>query len=163
MSAARPRVIFDCNVLLQAILNAGGPSRACVMLAVEHQILVMLSDDAISEAREVLGRHFVQVKRPDIAQDEIDELLGSLIYVAEILHDVPAVVSFPRDPKDEPYLDLCIAGKADYLLTRDRDLLDLTSDHSIEAKQFRQLTRNQLRIVDPVTFLRELHSNGVSR
>jgi uncharacterized protein len=154
----RPRVILDCNILLQAILNEAGPSRACVLLAVDHQILLVLSDDAISEAREVLGRRFVREKRPHTTQEQIDELLESLIYVAEILHHVPAVASFPRDPKDEPYLDLCIAGRADYLLTRDKDLLDLATDHSVEAKQFRQLTRNQLRILDPVAFLREFHS-----
>src|SRR6476620_8195716 len=92
-SAGRPRRVginerwtppchFDCNVFLQSLFNQAGPSRACVVLAQEHQVTLILSDEIISEAREVLGRHFVQRKRPGVTQQEIDELLDVLIYAA---------------------------------------------------------------------------------
>ena len=35
-----------------------------------------------------------------------------------------------RDPKDAKYVDLAIATKADFLVTRDKDLLDLREKES---------------------------------
>jgi predicted nucleic acid-binding protein len=59
------------------------------------------------------------------------------------------------DPTDEPYLDLAAAVKADYLVTRDEDLLTLMTGHSAFCKEFRQKTR-PLAILDPVMFLEAL-------
>ena len=60
------------------------------------------------------------------------------------------VPDFPRDPKDEPYINLALAANADYLVTRDNDLLDLMNDSDFR-QQFPGLT-----ILDPVAFLRVL-------
>ena len=57
-----------------------------------------------------------------------------------------------RDPDDEPYLNLAIAVSADYLVTRDNDLLDLMQDSAFRVR-FPSLT-----ILDPVTALRLLDS-----
>jgi predicted nucleic acid-binding protein len=46
-----------------------------------------------------------------------------------------------------PYLNLAIASNAAYLVTRDKDLLDLTQEAAFVARF------PQLRIVEPVTFL----------
>ena len=62
------------------------------------------------------------------------------------------VCDCPRDPGDEPYIDLAAAVQADYLVTRDNDLLSLATDHTTEAKQFRQRFPF-LRIVSPGEFL----------
>lgn len=65
---------------------------------------------------------------------------------------MPHAFDYPRDPDDEPYIDLAAAVKADFPVTRDKDLLSLMNDHLAEAKQFRQQFP-QIRIVDPVSFL----------
>ena len=39
-----------------------------------------------------------------------------------------------RDPDDEPYLNLAIAVSADYLVTRDNDMLDLMHDAAFAAQ-----------------------------
>ena len=41
---------------------------------------------------------------------------------------VPAIFTLIRDPDDEPYLNLAIAVSAEYLVTRDNDMLDLMKD-----------------------------------
>lgn len=50
---------------------------------------------------------FFDVLRPDV----------------RIVPEPPKVWKLPRDPDDEVYLDLASAVGADYLVTRDRDLL----------------------------------------
>lgn len=53
-------------------------------------------------------------------------------------------ITLARDPKDEPYLNLAAHSQADYLVSRDRDLLEADAI----AKKM-----PTLRIVDPVAFL----------
>jgi predicted nucleic acid-binding protein len=53
------------------------------------------------------------------------------------------------------YLNLAIAAKAAFLVSRDRDLLDLMTGHDAESKQFRQRFRF-LKVMEPGDFLKEV-------
>ena len=66
------------------------------------------------------------------------------------LRDAGRLCALARDPKDEPYVDLAAATRARYLVTRDKDLLDLMDDAAFR-QQFPGLT-----VIDPATLLREL-------
>ena len=59
-------------------------------------------------------------------------------------------VEYLRDPDDEPVLNLAIHVRADYLVVRDKDLLELATD-----RDFR-LLYSFLKIVTPAAFLQEL-------
>ena len=80
--------------------------------------------------------------------------------IAELWRSVPRIQTYGRDADDEPYLNLAIAAEADYVVTRDNDLLALATDHSIEARQFRQLTHNRLKIVTPGAALAAMALSG---
>ena len=67
--------------------------------------------------------------------------------VAQRIDPVPALFALPRDPDDEPYLNLAIAAGADYLVTRDNDMLDLMQDATFLAQH------PTLTILDPVAML----------
>jgi predicted nucleic acid-binding protein len=90
-----------------------------------------------------------------VTDELIAAFLARISFRAVFVRDVPRVFDHPRDPKDEPYIDLAAAVEADHLVTRDNDLLYLTTDHSIEAKQFRQRFPS-LRVLTPVDFLATL-------
>ena len=72
-----------------------------------------------------------------------------------MVRHVPRVFEYSRDPDDEPYLNLAIAARAAFLVSRDRDLLDLMTGHDAESKQFRQRFRF-LKVIEPVGFLNEI-------
>jgi predicted nucleic acid-binding protein len=61
-------------------------------------------------------------------------------------------LTYPRDPKDEKYVNLAIVAEADYIVSRDHDLLDLMTDFADEAKEFRQRYR-PLKVIEPTEFL----------
>ena len=69
--------------------------------------------------------------------------------MAEIHAAVPKTVSLERNHKDEPFLDLAVASGAAYLVTRDKDMLDLMADPGFTSRY------PGLRIVGPVELLRE--------
>ena len=70
-------------------------------------------------------------------------------HVAEVLPTVPRTVTLARDP-DEPYLNLAVASGAAYLVTRDRDMLDLMKDAAFVAQY------PDLKILSLVELLTEL-------
>ena len=66
------------------------------------------------------------------------------------VNNVPKRVNFPRDPNDADTINLAIERKADFIVSRDADLLDLNDDPT-----FRHLCPNT-RVVDPIEFMREI-------
>lgn len=68
------------------------------------------------------------------------------------LSNVPKSFELRRDPKDEKYIVLAVAVEASFLVSRDKDLLDLMNDAHPDSRDFRACFPH-LRILDPVAFL----------
>ena len=153
----RPRVVFDCNTSVQAVAYDDGPAAECLRLAESGLFELFVSRATLRELRRVLEYEEVLAISPSMTPERIGAFLERLTFRATLLRRVPHILDYPRDPKDEPYIDLASAAKADYLVSRDKDLLSLMTARSVIAKQFRQKTR-PLKVVDPVDFL-----NGIGR
>jgi len=67
------------------------------------------------------------------------------------------MIDISRDKKDNAYLNLCLKARADFLLTGDKDLLE------ISPKKLKSSGLNRLKIVSPDTFLSEPKKNGYRR
>ncbi len=102
----------------------------------------------------MLTRPKTQRRFPLLTGEWVEAFVQNIESKAVVLTGVPKAVALPRDPKDEPYLDLAIAAKAHYLVSRDLDLLDLMHDAS-----FRQ-SQPGLVILDPAAFLQEIARQG---
>ena len=153
--SGRLRAIFDCNTLIQAVAFENGPAARCVQLIESSRVELIFSRPTLVELRRVLGYDEVLAISPNMTSERIGAFLQRLSFRATLVRRIPHVVDYPRDPKDEPYINLAIAAKADYLVSRDNDLLALMTGHSAECKRFRQITR-PLRVVNPVAFLHAL-------
>jgi len=150
-----PGVVFDCNIYLQAAVRAHGPSFACLATAEAGVVRLFLSAGVLGEVSEVLKREKTRRKFPVLTLSRVDLFLRHIISIGSLVENVPAVFLYPRDPKDEAYLNLAIAAGADYLVSRDKDLLDLVRPDSPEGRSLLQIAQN-LQILDPVTFLRQI-------
>jgi putative PIN family toxin of toxin-antitoxin system len=144
------RVVFDCVILLQAAGRPAGPAAACLQAVRDGRLELFLSPDILAEVQDVLSRPKTLQKFPALTPEAVDMFLGDVAAHATTLQAVPKVFALARDPKDEPYVDLAAATRARYLVTRDKDLLDLMDDTAFR-QQFPGLT-----VIDPVTLLREL-------
>ena len=71
------------------------------------------------------------------------------------LQNVPEEYHFERDPKDERYINLAIAARASYIVSRDTDLLNLMKLNSETALDF-QRRFPLLRIITPADLLGEV-------
>jgi predicted nucleic acid-binding protein len=50
------RVVFDCNIFLQAIASPDGPAGRCVQLAIDGLVDLFLSPTVLVELRDVASR-----------------------------------------------------------------------------------------------------------
>jgi putative PIN family toxin of toxin-antitoxin system len=149
-----PVAVFDCMVYLQAAARPDGPARACLGLAQQGRVCLCISPAIRSEVDDVLSRPKVRQKFPSLTPAVVAAFLRDVDALARSAGEVPKVVTFPRDPKDEPYLNLAVAAGATRLITWDNDLLDLMADNP-EGTDFRGRFPDLL-IFTPVAFLREL-------
>ena len=74
---------------------------------------------------------------------------------------MPKSFRLERDPKDEIIIDLAVEAEADYIVSRDKDLLDLMNGFTDDCKEFRQRFRF-LTAVEPLEFLRIVEAKGLS-
>jgi len=144
-------------IFLQAAARPKGPAAALLELVEVGALELLVSDACMEELREVLTRPSLQRKFPSLSisavQDFLDRIQACSVYSVNIAN----VFVLERDPKDAKYVDLAIATKADFLVTRDKDLLDLRVKESPLIQIFEKLDW-QFKIVDPfemLTFLRK--------
>jgi hypothetical protein len=144
-------------IFLQAAARPMGPAAALLELVEVGALELLVSDACMEELREVLTRPSLQRKFPSLSisavQDFLDRIQACSVYSVNIAN----VFVLERDPKDAKYVDLAIATKADFLVTRDKDLLDLRVKESPLIQIFEKLDW-QFKIVDPfemLTFLRK--------
>jgi putative PIN family toxin of toxin-antitoxin system len=150
----RLRVVFDCNVFLQALANPGGPAGRCLEMALCGQVTLYLSSVVLDEIRRVTSYPKL-VARFRLRANRVTALLDNLPKVAVIVPVVPELWSYDRDPDDAHYVNLALAADARLIVSRDRDLLDLMDSTRPEAAEF-QRRYPALRILSPVELLREV-------
>ena len=157
MKPIRLPVVYDCMIFLQGLITENGIASRCLELIESKEIELFLSQEILWEIEDVLTRPKLQAKFPLLTQKRNDKLLELLNQKATFVGNVPQIFDHPRDPKDEKYINLAVAAKAEYLVSRDKDLLDLADDYTDEAKEFRRRFRF-LSIIGPLEFLNKIES-----
>lgn len=153
--------VFDCMVYLQAAISEAGPAAELLRQAERGYISLFGSSEILKELREVITRPEVIVKNPYLTGEFVEAFLFRIAQTASFIKTIQPHFTFSRDPKDEKYINLAVEVNADYIVSRDRDLRDLMTDHTDEAKEFRQRFR-QLKVVEPVEFLRIVREKDLS-
>jgi len=150
-------VVFDANIFLQALVSEGGPAVRCLEYFDQGKIHIAVSRATLAEVADVLTRSHLRVKYSSLTDERVAQLLGRLRYKGIYVRKAPHRFFYSRDPNDEPYLNLAIEVEADYLISRDNDLLDLMKWEQEEGREFQQRFRF-LKIVTPVEFLKVMES-----
>jgi putative PIN family toxin of toxin-antitoxin system len=137
-------------VFLQTASRPEGPAARLIEFVEAGHLNHFVSDVILSEVRDVLGRPRIKAKNPAITEERVEDFFRRIDQIAQNLDDVPAAYSLPRDPDDQPYLNLAFAANADYLVTWDKDMLDLMQDQDFRTQY------PQLIILNPVALLQAL-------
>jgi len=159
MPERTPRVVFDCNLYVQGIANRNSPARKALRLFFNGEISLFVSEPIIQEVHDVLNRGELRKLLPAVNDRIVNAFLTKLEAKAILITNVPEEFHYERDPDDEMYINLAIVTNATYLVSRDRDLLDLMSKHTDLATEF-QLRYPFLRIMKAPEFIAAIQSTS---
>jgi uncharacterized protein len=123
------RIVADTNTVLSGLLW-GGPPRRLIDLARVRSVSLYTSLVLLAELAEVIARDKFahRVHRAGLSAAEHIQDYRRLAYLVE-----PQPLSAPasRDPDDDHVLACALAARADLIVTRDLDLLDLKTYQNI--------------------------------
>lgn len=117
------RVFFDANVLVSICISPqGGAFKAFSFVSAGHDFV--LGAYVLEEALDKLRNKF------NFDEPLVQFYENTFREGASYIEPIPErlVDKKLRDPKDEPVLTSAIRSKSDYLVTSDRDLLDVAGD-----------------------------------
>jgi len=113
-------VLVDTNVVLSAALRDRLPERVVLYVATRADCRWLVTPEIVREYIDVLNRP--KFNLPAAVVEHWSELIGMRTV---LVAGAPTDVSFPRDPKDAPFLAAALASDADYLISGDKDLLSV--------------------------------------
>ncbi len=146
-------VVYDCMVFLQGLISESGVAVDCFELFENGIVELFVSEEVLTEIRDVITRPKLQAKYSRLTDERAEKLVEVLRTKAALIKNVPSVFNYARDLKDEKYINLAIAADAEFIISRDTDLLDLMTGFDDDSKEFRQKFR-RLKIVQPLEFLK---------
>jgi putative PIN family toxin of toxin-antitoxin system len=134
------KIVIDANVIISAAFG-GKPLEAVVRAMEDHE--VYLSEAIEGELRGVIPGLSKKISKDQMAflEEKMRQLLSHARRVS-----VSIQVALSRDAKDDHYLSLCKAARADFLITGDKDLLSV-SEETLKKSGI------SCRIVTPQEFL----------
>ncbi len=155
MTMEKLRVVFDCMMFLQAVRSDKSIAFKLFEYLEADAFILFVSRETLDEVNDVLARPYIRAKNPQITDESVKAFLSRVLSKAKLIKKLPKRFEYSRDPKDEKYINLAAEAEADYIVSRDKDLLDLMTSFDNESKEFRQRFR-PLQIVAPVDFLKIL-------
>lgn len=119
MKSGKYRLIFDTNVWISFLI---GKQLASIKQHISNEdIAIIITEQILAELKIVTSREKFKKYFPE---HSIRELIDLLDIIAKNV-DIKPTHFLSRDPKDDFLLDLIDYSKADYLVTGDKDLLEL--------------------------------------
>jgi putative PIN family toxin of toxin-antitoxin system len=131
-----PWVVLDTNLVVSALVFAQGRLSALRHAWQDGHCVPLVSKPTTTELIRVLA--YPKFKLSD--EEQQDLLADYLPWCATVrIPNPPPATPDCRDPFDQPFLQLAVAGKADYLVSGDQDLLSLADQFKcpiVTAEQF---------------------------
>lgn len=134
-------VVLDTNIVVGYYLGVHPNSVIGIIFRLwrrERKLQIVVCEDLVSEYMEVLDR----LRTPDRKVEHLGQGLRSWSTVTRVNLGSRPVAS--RDPDDDLILATAVSGRAEFVITDDRDLLEIAADH---RRRFR------FSIVTPRQFL----------
>ncbi len=123
--SAPVRVVLDTNVVLSALVFRSGAAGRVRRAWQQGVLLPLASAVTVQELVRVLAYPKFRLSQPDQ-----DELLADYLPYTETVRipQPPPKVPACRDVLDEPFMHLSVVGKAQVLVSGNRDLLAIAAE-----------------------------------
>lgn len=141
-------VVVDTNVLVSAAFWPASDDRQCFVLLARRKCRMAVTEVILDEYRALalrIGQRECPDKDPTPFLDWIER-------ISLLVEPLPLGKRRSRDAKDDPFLACALAVHAQYILTKDKDLLDMGKPFGVEMitpREFCRIWKSQgARIVE---------------
>ncbi len=131
----RFRVVLDTNIYVSAFTSRPGPPLSLWKRARRGSYRLLVSPTIIRELARVLRERFFW------GEEQVLLHLKLIASAGEVIAPKAVPVVIERDPADNEILACAIAGRADLIVTGDRDLLRLKSYDTVGIVRPRDFLR----------------------
>ncbi len=139
------RAVIDANILVRALIMPLGSVGPVLQRLRRGDYTLLYSRSLLDELADVLNRPRIG-RKYGLSQQDIKTVLALILLRGEAVNPTRSITAC-RDPKDNKFLEVAVAGQADVLVSGDEDLLVL---HPFEG----------LAIITPAEFLQRLAEEG---
>ena len=122
------RAVLDTNLIVSYLLTQGATLSRLIALWEEDQFVYLVSPAILAELVDVL-------RRPRLCRymkADPNTLLDVISQDAEQVPGELVLAGVSRDPKDDMFIACAVEGNADYVVTGDKDLLDMGSYEGVQ-------------------------------
>lgn len=130
-----PKIVLDTNCLFSAFLSPNY-SREIIIFARKRKIILITTKILNADLSEVFH------KKISINQLKVNRFLNKILATSQLVYPTKTILAIKRDPDDNRVLEAAIEGNCSYIVTRDKDLLELK-------------TYKNIKIMNPKRFLDE--------
>jgi putative PIN family toxin of toxin-antitoxin system len=132
------RAVYDCNVIVSGI-GWNGSARKCLKQVAERHVFMFVSEDILAEYESSVPKTLTK----EVPEVDPFPKLAWIRSRSRLVEPVPLGKARSRDAKDDIYLACALAASARYIVTYDKDLLDLEKPFGIQ-------------IIRPADFLQQM-------
>ena len=119
------RIVIDTNVITSAVYFGGKPFEL-LHLVMEQKVNAYASESIVNEYEEILLR--LQGKYPGLSRKIPFQDLIARFHIINVKSDLQVC----RDPDDDKFISCAVDGRCVYIVSGDKDLLDLKEHEGIE-------------------------------
>jgi putative PIN family toxin of toxin-antitoxin system len=134
----KPRAVIDTSVFVAAIFWQGS-ARECLVRFARREFQLFVTESVLEEYAETAWELKMEEELPQNPQPWLNWISSRAVVLAPV--NLAGPVS--TDPEDDKFVECALAARANYLVSRDRHLLNLEKPFGI-------------RVLDDRGFLRQL-------
>ena len=126
------RAVLDTNVLVSALLKlVNSPSSQIHQYFIRKEFLLLTSRTILREVERLINEDRI-VTRYQLSTTRRHTFLYNLRRLSRLVTTRMSLSGATNDPDDDKFLACAMKGKADYVVSGDRHLLDIGHFHKIE-------------------------------
>jgi len=125
------KVVLDTVIFVRALINPHG-KWGRLLFELSDRYVIVLSPDIIREILSVLYRPSLRRRFPQMAEPVHVRQVLALLEQAEVV-EPSRRLSVCRDPDDDKFFECAVEGWAQYIVSEDKDIMDVGEYQGIKT------------------------------
>lgn len=131
------KVVVDTNIWVSTLIKPHGYDARMIAEILRRGGEIFTTEEILAESREVALRPRIKDKY-HLTEDTVDQALAEVRLLTTIVHELPELKVIKEDPDDNVILACALQAAADYLLSYDPHLTNLSEYQGIRILTPRQ-------------------------